>query len=147
MGEPIPRDRSLTVHHGSLSLRIQLTEFDERSGKLRPERVPGLKARWSSRYPWLSEGALENVVREAEEAFLDRRKAMASSALPGYAQAKDPERRRHELIKALLKDPEDSKAWYSLGELLMKEGQGDDGFKAMGIGRRLANRGVKRTGR
>jgi hypothetical protein len=140
-------DRFLTVDHGKLALRIPLSAFDSSTGKLKRERIPELKEQWVSRYPWLSKYALETIVEEAEEAFQRRKKEKVDASRPGGVAPARAQDARHELIKALLKDPNDSRAWYALGELLMQQGQQEDGFKAMNLGRSLANRTVTRTAR
>jgi hypothetical protein len=140
-------DRFLSVQHGNLTLRIPFSAFDPTTGRLRRERLPELKEQWRSRYPWLSKNALEVVVEEAEEAYQAQRKARVDAARPGGVSPAHASDARHDLIKALLKDPNDSRAWYALGELMMKHGQADDGFKAMNIGRAIANRGAPRRER
>ncbi|MEI6796315.1 MAG: tetratricopeptide repeat protein [Methanomassiliicoccales archaeon] len=145
MNEGGVHDRFLTVDHGKLALRIPLAAFDAQSGRLRLDRLPELKEQWVSRYPWLSRYALDTIVEEAEETYQRQKKAKIDSARPGGVAPARPQDERHELIKALLKDPDDSRAWYALGELLMKQGQQEDGFKAMNLGRAIANRGPTQT--
>lgn len=146
MGDGGVHDRFLTVDHGKLALRIPLSAFEPQSGRLRRERIPELKEQWTSRYPWLNKYALEAIIEEAEEAYQKQKRAKVDAARPGGVAPTRSSDARHELIKALLKDPDDSRAWYALGELLMQQGQQEDGFKAMNLGRSLANRSVTRTG-
>jgi hypothetical protein len=141
------RDRFLSVQHGNLTLRIPLSAFDAQTGNLKRELLPDLKDQWRARFPWLSANAVDVIVEEAEDAYLKQRQIRIDAARPGGTSPANAADARHDLIKALLKDPEDSRAWYALGELLMKQGQADDGFKAMNIGRSIANRGAPRTTR
>lgn len=147
MKEREVRDRFLSVQHGNLTLRVPLSAFDANTGRLKPDLLPDLREQWRSRFPWLSTNALDVIVEEAEETYRRQRQAKVDAARPGGVTASRAADARHELIKALLKDPEDSRTWYALGELLMKQGQADDGFKAMNLGRAIANRGAPRTTR
>lgn len=140
---PVKRNPNfIEVSHGRLRVNVPLSVFDGTTYHIRAEEAEKLKRTLVSRYPWLSENALEVFIKEAEQAmreriqsrlgFMDKaRHAMRSG---DYQKAKRMAERRIERV------PEDSDAWYVLGESLCKLGESERGHAALTRARVLSKK-------
>ncbi len=103
----------IKMYHGRLELKVPRRMFKDGTAEVVPLEVERFKASLQARYPWLGRYALEEVVREAQEAMADH-----------IERSKRPhERAREMLVKGrtiaalrtiedhLVREPEDAEAW------------------------------------
>lgn len=123
----------IQVSHGHLLVNVPLTAYDGTTYRIKPEEAENLKQLLASRYPWLSQNALKVFIEEAEAAMFER----IQSQLGYIEKARNAlrsgnfDRAKRMAEKQLERLPEDSDAWYVLGEALCKLGKSDEGFAAM----------------
>lgn len=132
----------IKMYHGRLEINVPKRMFKGGTAELVPEEVEKFRGTLSSRYPWLSRYALDEVIKGAQEAMADhieRSKGPVQRARE-YA-AKGRLRAALRLVEEhLVEAPEDADAWYLAAELMMKLGRGEDGFRAMARARDLSRR-------
>ena len=132
----------IQVSHGHLLVNVPLTSYDGTTYRIKPEEAEKLKQLLASRYPWLSQNALKVFIEEAEQAMFERiqsqlgymEKARNALRSGNYDRAKRMAEKQLEHL------PEDSDAWYVLGESLCKLGESDKGFAALAKARSFAKR-------
>lgn len=132
----------IKMFHGRLEINVPKRMFRGGTAELVPEEVERFRHTLSSRYPWLSRYALDEVVKGAQEAMADhieRTKRPVDRAREHMAKGRT--RVALKLLEDhLVAEPEDADAWYLAAELLMKMGRGEDGFRAMARARQLSRR-------
>jgi len=132
----------IKMFHGRLEINVPKRMFRGRTAELVPEEVEKFRRTLSSRYPWLSRYALDEVIKGAQEAMADhieRTKRPVDRAREHMAKGRTKVALSL-LEEHLVNEPEDADAWYLAAELLMKMGRGEDGFRAMARARQLSQR-------
>jgi hypothetical protein len=130
--------RTLQVKHGSLELNIPYSVFVKGTSDLN-DSSDSYFSILQQRYPWLTDNSVavlkkrtrDEMQRVIEEGLRGPRKARMLSEGGKDMQA------IHHLESYLIEHPDDSDAWYALGEILCRIGRTEDGYKAINHGRRL----------
>lgn len=128
------------MEYGSLTLNIPLSVFVKGSSELN-DSADAYFSMLGERYPWLSKNSLAVLRRRTEKAMRDvieENLRGAQKARMMSAEGKHMEAIVH-LESYLVEFPDDSDAWYALGDALCGIGRTDDGYKAINHGRRLSN--------
>ena len=132
----------IKMFHGRLEINVPKRMFRGGTAEVVPEEAERFRSTLSSRYPWLSRYALDEVVKGAQEAMADH---IERSKRPVQRAREHMTKGRTRVALKLLEDhlveePEDADAWYLAAELLMKMGKEEDGFRAMSRARQLSQR-------
>jgi tetratricopeptide (TPR) repeat protein len=130
--------RTLRVKHGSLELNIPYSVFVKGTSGLN-DSSDEYFSMLRQRYPWLSNNSIVVLKRRTEEEMqrtIEEGLRGAVKARMLSKEGKDMEAIHH-LESYLVDFPEDSDAWYALGEILCKIGRDDDGYRAISHGRRF----------
>ncbi len=132
----------IKMYHGRLEINVPRNMFRGGTVELVPEEVKRFRCTLSSRYPWLSRYALDEIVKGAQEAMADHIER-TKGAVQRAREHMDKGQTRIALRLVedhLVKEPEDEDAWFLAAELLLKMGKGEDGFRAMNRARELSRR-------
>ncbi|MGE4275391.1 MAG: tetratricopeptide repeat protein [Candidatus Methanomethylophilaceae archaeon] len=129
----------ILVRHGKLCLQVPRSLFKGPEADLDPRSLPSFQSRLRSRYPWLTENALEVIMLNARREMRrvlweEKRGATAGRELMSRGQVQSS---IHHLKEHLQDYPGDSDAWYALGEALCKAGRTEEGYQAFRRGRDL----------
>ncbi|KQM11300.1 hypothetical protein AOA80_09075 [Methanomassiliicoccales archaeon RumEn M1] len=132
----------IKMYHGRLEINVPRSMFVGNTVELVPEEVERFRRTLSSRYPWLSRYALDEIVKGAQEAMADHMERTKGAVQRAREHlAKGQTRIALRLVEDhLVKEPEDADAWFLAAELLLKMGKGEDGFRAMNRARELSRR-------
>ena len=129
----------ILVHHGKLSIHVPRSLFHGPDAEIVPESVLLYREKLQSRYPWLSQNALdviiENSRKEMRRVIWEEKKGSVAGrelASRGLLQDSISHLRHH-----LEQHPDDVDAWYALGEVLCKAGRQEEGYEAFRLGRAL----------
>ena len=132
----------IKMYHGRLEINVPRSMFVGLTVELIPEEVEKFRRTLSSRYPWLSRYALDEIVKGAQEAMADHRERTKGAVRRAREHMEKGQTRiaMSLLEDHLVKEPEDQDAWYLAAELLLKMGKSEDGFRAMNRARELNRR-------
>ena len=132
----------IKMYHGRLAINVPRKMFREGTIELVPEEVEKFRRTLSSRYPWLSRYALDDIVKGAQDAMADhieRSKGVVQRAREHMDRGQT--RIALRLVEdRLVDEPDDEDAWFLAAELLLKMGRGEEGFRAMNRARELSRR-------
>jgi cytochrome c-type biogenesis protein CcmH/NrfG len=137
----------IKMFHGHLEINVPRRLFKDGTAEMIPAEVETFRKTVSSRYPWLSRYALDEVVKEAQEAMTDH--IERSKTAP--QRAREQMARGHTRIalrileEHLIDEPEDAEAWYASAEVLFKLDRGEDAFRAMNRARDLSKKVTRRA--
>ncbi len=143
-GSPLSRsDQGLSeyvlVSHGKLEIRVPMkifrgtsTRFDEGDRKEFEELL-------SSRYPWLSEYAVEEILEKTRDRLVERIDSRKSSVEKAREVMENGQHTRAlEMIgQRLDSQPEDPDIWYLRGEILCRMGDREEGYRSFHKARAL----------
>ncbi|MDY0293439.1 MAG: tetratricopeptide repeat protein [Candidatus Methanomethylophilaceae archaeon] len=129
----------ISVAHGSLTVSVPRSLFRGSGAEPDEEKVRGFGDLLRARYPWLTEGSLEVLMRNARREML----RIIDEETCGRARSRDlaAEGRLEEAVahleRHLERNPGDADSWYALGELLCRAGRPEEGYRAINRGRDL----------
>ena len=129
----------IEVVHGKLTVNVPRNIFKGVEAELDPQKSKDFGKLLQSRYPWLTEGSLEVLFRNARFEMLrvlDRETGGRNESKRLEDQG-DLEGAIRHLRQHLEEDPEDADGWYALGNLLCKAGRTEEGYQAFNRGRSL----------
>jgi Flp pilus assembly protein TadD len=130
----------IKMFHGHLEINVPRRMFKDGTAEMVPSEVERFRATVQSRYPWLSRYALDEVVKEAQEAMADH--IERSKTAPQRAREQMAHGRTRVALRILeehlIDEPEDAEAWYVSAEVLFKLNRSEDAFRAMSRARDLA---------
>ena len=132
-------ENHITVNHGSMAVNVPRDLFRGIDAELVDDKVIEFRSMMKKRYPWLSDGSLDVLLRNARKEMLrvmDEESGGRSTSKRLSSQGKHSIAIEH-MIEHLNEDPGDADGWYTLGELYFKAGKVDEGYKAMNRGRSL----------
>ncbi len=132
----------IKMFHGHLEINVPRRMFKDGTAEMIPSEVENFRHTIQSRYPWLSRFALDEVVKEAQEAMADhieRSKTAPQRAREQMARGRTRIALRI-LEEHLIDEPEDAEAWYVSAELLFKLDRSEDAFRAMNRARELSRK-------
>lgn len=136
----------IKMFHGHLELNVPRRMFKDGTAEMIPSEVERFRTTVQSRYPWLSRYALDDVVKEAQEAMADH--IERSKTVPQRAREQMAHGRTRVALRILeehlVDEPEDAEAWYVAAELLFKLDRGEDAFRAMNRARDLSKTVTRR---
>ena len=137
----------IKVQHGSMEVNVPVRLFHPGTNKIRKEEAAKLRAGLKARYPWLTDNAVDVILKNAQEEMarlIDSRKTVADRAREMLRAGRLDQ--AVEFLEINLDiDPDDADAWYMMGEALMRSGRQKEGFQAMHKARSLSEK--KRPGR
>ena len=130
----------IKVGHGKMELNIPITLFEEGTARIRMEQAEMLREKLKCQYPWLSDNAIDVILRNASEEMsrlIETRKPPSQKAREMIDQG------RYEQALAYLDvhldlEPEDIDCWYVRSETLFKLERNEEAFQSMRTGQRLA---------
>ena len=134
----IPADH-VAVNHGKLTVNVPRSVFVGDDAVPDETEVRRFGKMLMERYPWLSENAMDVIMRNARNAVLKK----IDEETGGKARARllMSEDRTEEAITHLRShleaDPQNADTWYLLGEALCKTGRTEEGYAAFRRGRDL----------
>ena len=129
----------ITVSHGSMTIKVPRSVFIGRDAEIDKAKEADFRALTQRRYPWLTDNAMDVVMRNARKEMLrvlDEETGGRSTSSRLASQGKNEMAIRH-LEEHLTEHPDDADGWYALGELLCKVGRTEEGYKALNKGRSL----------
>ncbi|OPY31152.1 MAG: hypothetical protein A4E32_02137 [Methanomassiliicoccales archaeon PtaU1.Bin124] len=137
----------IKVQHGSMELNIPTKLFEPGTNRIRKDEADRLRAGLRAKYPWLTDNAVDVILRNSQEEMarlMDAKRTVAERAREMLRSG------RMEQALAFLEAhldvfPDDADAWYVRGEALMRSGRAKEGFAAMHHARSLSEK--KRPGR
>lgn len=122
----------IEVRHGKMLISVPRSIFKGRTSTLKTKEADDFKKVLASRYPWLSDNAIEVVMEEAQatmESLLELERGAVEKA--GKLSAKGRNAEALTLLEEhLVHHPKDPDAWYLMGEIYFKMGKRTEGFKA-----------------
>jgi tetratricopeptide (TPR) repeat protein len=130
----------IKMFHGNLEINVPRRMFKDGTAETLPSEEENFRKTISSRYPWLSRFALDEVVKEAQAAMSDhieRSKSVPQRARENIAHGRTRVALRI-LEEHLIDEPEDAESWYVTAEVLSKLGRMEDAFRAMSRARELS---------
>ncbi len=128
---------SIEVWHGKLRVQAPRSLFAP-DGSIDEEEGERFRAMLSSRYPWLSERSLDELMEKARQAMEGlRQEEMRGAPMGRELAAEDPAKAVAYLKDHLESFPEDGDAWYALGEALCRDGRREEGYRAFRRARSL----------
>ena len=130
----------IKMYHGGLEINVPRRVFKSGTAEPIPEEMRMFREMVSKWYPWLSRYALDEVEKEAVEAMADhieRSKATSQRAREFMSRGRYKDALSL-LEEHLIYEPDDADAWYVTGEVLMKMGRAEEGFRAIGRARELS---------
>ena len=134
----VPSD-CFEVVHGKMVLAVPKDMFSGRDAVIDEEKAKKFAEKTKSRYPWITDNAMEVIFRNARKEMLrlnDERTGGRSTSQRLESEGKTEMAIQH-LKRHLEEHPDDAESWYALGELLCKSGEVDEGHRAINKGRSL----------
>lgn len=132
-----PKD-CFTIYHGKLQVNVPYDVFKTSSAELDPVRAEEFKKVMMSRYPWITENSMQVVFNKAKremQTILDERRE--ARGVRCVSEVKDLPSEIVKTKRELERNPDDPMLWMRLGELLCKNGETEEGYKALNKGRSL----------
>jgi hypothetical protein len=137
----------IRVQHGSMEVNVPVKLFHPGTNKVREEEAAKLRAGLKAKYPWLTDNAVDVILRNAQEEMarvIDSRKSVSDRAREMLRAGRIDQ--AMEFLEVNLDiNPDDADSWYVMGEALMRSGRQKEGFQAMHKARSLSDK--KRPGR
>ncbi len=130
----------IKMYHGNLQINVPRRMFKDGTAETDPQEEEAFRKTVSARYPWLSQYALDDVVKEAKETMSDhieRSKTVHQRAREQVARGRF-KTALGILEEHLIDEPEDADAWYAVAEVLSKLGRQEDAFRAINHARGLS---------
>jgi tetratricopeptide (TPR) repeat protein len=130
----------IKMYHGNLEINVPRRLFKDGTAEIVPSEEEAFRKTVSSRYPWLTPNAVDEVVKEAKEAMSDhneRSKTVHQRAREQLARGR-VKTALGILEEHLIDEPEDADAWYAVAEVLSKLDRKEDAFRAMSHARELS---------
>lgn len=133
----IPKDH-VQIRHGSLTINVPRSLYSGINGIPDEPSVKRFRKMLSERYPWLSENALDVLMRNARDTIIET----LDEETCGRARANELvlegniEKAISHLRKHLAKDSKNIDTMYLLGELLCKTGKTEEGYAMIAKARR-----------
>ena len=130
----------IKMYHGNLEINVPRRLFKDGTAEIVPSEEEAFRKTVSSRYPWLTPNAMDEVVKEAKEAMSDhieRSKTVHQRAREQLARGR-VKTALGILEEHLIDEPEDADAWYAVAEVLSKLDRKEDAFRAMNHARELS---------
>ena len=129
----------IQVAHGRLTLNIPRDIFSGTDCHIVPKKQKEFGELTKSRYPWITDNALEIIFKNAREVMLETldeetggRNGSANLEAKGNLEGAINHMKAH-----LKEDPDDADGWYALGKLLCAAGRTEEGYRAFNKGRSL----------
>lgn len=132
----------ITVNHGTLSVNVPTNIFKGRSSEFDEEKAKNFRDMIGRRYPWLSQNSLDLFMKHAQKEMariIDEESGGRVQSRDLASKGKFDDAIKH-LKRHLEADPEDADSWYTLGELLCKKGDVEEGYRAINRGRSLSQK-------
>ena len=129
----------IEVVHGKMTLAVPKDIFRGNDAVIDEEKAKQFSERTKTRYPWITDNAMEVILRNARKEMLrliDERTGGRSTSKRLESQGKTEQAIKH-LEQHLKEHPDDADSWYALGELLCKAGRAEEGYRAFNKGRSL----------
>lgn len=137
----------IKMFHGNLEINVPRKMFRRGTAEPVPSEVEEFRRTLQARYPWLSEYALDEVIKGAREAMSDH--IERSKTVPQRAREHISAGRTRVALKILedhlIYHEDDPEAWYVTAEVLFKLGHPEEGFRAMARARDLSKVTGKRV--
>ncbi len=130
----------IEVVHGSLTVDVPRRLFKGPDCILDEEAANKFKDMIRGRYPWLTENSVEVLMKKARKEMirvLDEETNGRSHSSTLADKGKLDEAIAHMRLH-IEQNPDDADSWYTLGELLCKTGNAEEGYKALNHARALA---------
>ncbi len=123
----------IQVRHGSMLINIPRTLFRGRRAEIVSAEADRLGKELRSRYPWLSENAVQVVFREARQTMLSTIEMESRPIDIARTSFEDrhPTDALRILDEHLQRHQDDSDAWHLRGVVLMRLGRAEEGFKSL----------------
>ena len=134
----IPQDH-VAVVHGKLTVNVPRSIFAGDAAVPDEKGTERFRKMLMERYPWLSENALDVIMRNARNAVIrtmDEETCGRAGARRLVSKGRAEEAITH-LRRFLETDPQNADSWYLLGEILCKVGETEKGYAAFRRGRDL----------
>jgi tetratricopeptide (TPR) repeat protein len=128
------------MYHGNLEINVPRRLFKDGTAEMIPSEEEAFRKTVGSRYPWLSQFALDDVVKEARDAMSDhieRSKTVHQRAREQLAKGR-VKTALGILEEHLIDEPDDAEAWYAVAEVLSKLDRKEDAFMAINHARNLS---------
>ena len=122
----------VTVIHGSMTVDVPRKIFKGKECNIDWDEVAPFKKIIQSRYPWISDNAINVILNKAQMEMMRVRDEETNGREYSKTLAqkgKLDDAIEHLRIRLEL-NPDDAKSWYDLGELLFKKGDASGGFDA-----------------
>jgi len=137
------------VVHGNLTVDVPRSIFRGSECILDQERAAPFIDMLQARYPWLTRNSVDVLLKKARMEMMrvrdEESKGKEYSRILA-SQGKYDEAIEHMRLHLEL-DPDDADSWYELGNLLCKNGDAAEGYKAYNKGRSLFKKTPQRRGR
>lgn len=130
----------IKMNHGKLEINVPRSMFKWPTAELIEPEVEKFRRTISARYPWLSKYALDEVVKEAQQAMEDyiaSKKTAVQKVRELMAKGWNKEALKV-AEENLIRDPENADLWYVTGEILCKLGRMEQGYNAINWAKDLA---------
>ena len=129
----------ISVKHGNMLINVPRNLFRGPDCEFVDDKVKEFRRIMSGRYPWLTENSLDVLLRNARNEMLriTYEETGGCSTSKSMASKGKTDAAINHLRKYLERNPNDADSWYTLGELLCKSGNIEEGYKAMNKGRSL----------
>jgi len=122
----------VSVVHGSMMVDVPRRIFKGRECEIIQEEVGPFKRIIQSRYPWITDNAIEVILNKARMEMMRVRDEETNGR--DYSRTLASKGRMDDAIAHLKLrldlNPDDAKGWYELGEMLMRKGNMSEGFDA-----------------
>jgi tetratricopeptide (TPR) repeat protein len=134
----IPQDH-VAVSHGKMTVSVPRSIFEGDDAVPDKSEAERFGRMLMERYPWLSENAVDVIMRNARNIVLE----MIDEETCGRAKARllmsedRPDEAVSHLRRHLERDPQNADTWYLLGEALCRMGRTEEGYAAFRRGRTL----------
>lgn len=127
------------IDHGKLEIRVPRKVFKGRSTRFDAEEKERFEEVLSTRYPWLSEYVVEEILEKAKEKLVERIDSMKTTV--GKARQL-MEKGQHQTALNMIENRLDSRAdnpglWYVRGEILCRTGDMEEGYRSFHRARTL----------
>ena len=132
----------IQVRHGRMLINVPRTLFRSKRAEILSAEANRFGKELRSRYPWLSENAVREVLREARQTMLSLIEIESGPVEIARTKFEDghPIEALQTLDLHLQKHQDDPNAWHLQGVILMRLGRADEGFKSMARSRSLSPR-------
>ncbi len=132
----------ISVVHGSMVVDVPRSIFKGKECRIDWDEVPPFKRIIQSRYPWITDNAVNVILNKAQMEMMRVRDEETNGR--EYSKTLADKGKLDDAIAHLRLrlelNPDDAKAWYDLGELLFKKGDAQGGFDAFKKGDELYKR-------